>query len=54
MRKKTLCLVLATLLLVLGLGCQKKAKAVADGTYTVAVTLAGGSDNTTVVVIDLG
>ena len=43
MRKKTLCLVLATLLLVLGLGCQKKAKALADGTYTVAVTLAGGT-----------
>ena len=43
MRKKTLCLVLATLLLVLGLGCQKKAQALADGTYTVAVTLAGGT-----------
>jgi major membrane immunogen (membrane-anchored lipoprotein) len=43
MRKKILCLVLAVLLLVLGLGCQKKAKTLADGTYTVAATLTGGT-----------
>ena len=43
MRKKTLCLALAILLLVLGLGCQKKAKTLADGTYTVAATLNGGT-----------
>ena len=43
MRKKTLCLALAILLLVLGLGCQKKAKTLADGTYTVAITLTGGT-----------
>lgn len=43
MRKKTLCLVLALLLLALGLGCQKKAKTLADGTYTVAATLKGGT-----------
>ena len=30
MRKKTVCLVIAALLLVLSLGCQNKAKALAD------------------------
>ena len=43
MRKKTVCLVIAVLLLVLSLGCQNKAKALADGTYTVAMTMTGGT-----------
>ena len=43
MRRKTLCVVLALLLLVLAVGCEKKAKALADGTYTVAATLNGGT-----------
>ena len=43
MRKKTVCLVIAALLLVLSLGCQNKAKALADGTYTVAMTMTGGT-----------
>ena len=43
MRKKTLCLVLALLLLVLCAGCQKKTKALADGTYRIEATLAGGT-----------
>ena len=43
MRKKTICAVLALLLLVICVGCQKKAKALADGTYTVDVTLMGGT-----------
>lgn len=42
MRKKTVCLVIAVLL-VLSLGCQNKAKALADGTYTVAMTMTGGT-----------
>ena len=43
MRRKTLCIVLALLLLVLAVGCEKKAKTLADGTYTVAATLNGGT-----------
>ncbi len=43
MRKKTVCLVLAILLLVLGAGCGKKAKALADGSYHIEVTLTGGT-----------
>ena len=43
MRKKTVCLVLALLLLMLCAGCQKKAKVLADGTYHVAATLTGGT-----------
>ena len=43
MRRKTLCIALVLLLLALAAGCEKKAKALADGTYTVAVTLAGGT-----------
>ena len=42
MRKRTICLLLV-LLLLLAFGCQKKPKALADGTYTVAVTLTGGT-----------
>ena len=42
MRKKTVCLVIAVLL-VLSLGCQNKAKALADGIYTVAMTMTGGT-----------
>ena len=42
MRRKTLCIVLVLLLLV-AVGCEKKAKALADGTYTVAATLNGGT-----------
>ncbi len=42
MRKKTVCLVIAVLL-VFSLGCQNKAKALADGTYTVAMTMTGGT-----------
>ena len=43
MRKKTVCLVLAVLLLVLGAGCGKKAKALADGSYHIEATLTGGT-----------
>ena len=43
MRKKTVCLVLAILLLVLCAGCEKKGKALADGTYHIAATLTGGT-----------
>ena len=43
MRRKTLCIALVLLLLALAAGCEKKAKALADGTYTVAVTLTGGT-----------
>ena len=43
MRKKMLCMVLALLLLVLCAGCQKKAKALADGSYHIEVTLTGGT-----------
>ena len=42
MRRKTLCIVLVLLLLV-AVGCEKKARALADGTYTVAATLNGGT-----------
>ena len=38
-----LCIALALLLLALAVGCQKKAKALADGTYTVAAALTGGT-----------
>ena len=38
-----LCIALALLLLALAAGCQKKAKALADGTYTVAAALTGGT-----------
>ena len=43
MRRKMLCIALALLLLALAVGCQKKAKALADGTYTVAAALTGGT-----------
>ena len=43
MRKKMLCMVLALLLLLLCAGCQRKTKALADGTYHVAATLTGGT-----------
>lgn len=43
MRRKTLCIVLVLLLLALAVGCEKKAKALADGMYTVAATLTGGT-----------
>ena len=43
MRKKTLRIALAILLLMLPLGCQRKAKGLADGTYHVAATLSGGT-----------
>ena len=43
MRRKMLCIALALLLLALAAGCQKKAKALADGTYTVAAALTGGT-----------
>lgn len=44
MRKKTLCLILAILLL-LGAGCQKekKSEGLADGTYRIEAALAGGT-----------
>ena len=42
MRKRTICLLLV-LLLLLALGCEKKTKALADGTYTVAMTMTGGT-----------
>ncbi len=42
MKKRTICLVLVFLLL-LAAGCEKKPKALADGTYTVAATLTGGT-----------
>ena len=43
MRRKTLCIALVLLLLALAAGCEKTAKALADGTYTVAATLNGGT-----------
>ena len=43
MRRKTLCIALVLLLLALAAGCEKKTKALADGTYTVAATLNGGT-----------
>lgn len=43
MSKKTICLVLVVLLLVLCAGCQKKAKPLTDGTYRVAAALTGGT-----------
>ena len=43
MRKKTLCMALAILLLVCAAGCRKAEKGLADGTYRVAVTLTGGT-----------
>ena len=48
MRKKTLCLILAILLL-LGAGCQKekKSEGLADGTYRIEAALAGGTGKAT-------
>ncbi len=43
MRKKALCVLLVCLLLLLVPGCHKKGETLADGTYTVAVTLNGGT-----------
>ena len=43
MRKKALCSALVILLILLGTACQKKAGALDDGTYHVAVTLTGGT-----------
>ena len=43
MRKKMLCMVLALLLLLLCAGCQRKTKALADGTYRIAASLTGGT-----------
>ena len=43
MRKKTVCFILAILLLALCAGCQKKSKALADGSYHIEVALTGGT-----------
>ena len=42
MKKRTICLVLVFLLLV-AVGCGKKPKALADGSYHIAATLTGGT-----------
>ena len=43
MGKKTLCITIALLLLMLCAGCQKKANPLADGTYRIAASLTGGT-----------
>ncbi len=43
MGKKTLCVVAALLLLLFALGCRKKEKSLADGSYHIAVALTGGT-----------
>ena len=50
MRKKTLCVVLVILLLVLCPGCrkEKEPEALADGTYHIEVTLTGGTGRATI------
>ena len=47
MRKKAICAVLV-LLLLLSAGCQKKPKALGDGTYSIEVTLTGGTGRASV------
>lgn len=43
MRKRTICLVLAFLLLAFAVGCRKQKKGLADGGYHIAATLTGGT-----------
>ncbi len=47
MRKKAICAVLV-LLLLLSAGCQKRSKALSDGTYSIEVTLTGGTGRASV------
>ena len=43
MNKKTICLALTILLLLLAVACGQRTKPLADGTYRVPVTLSGGT-----------